>query len=583
MANVFNLSKRLLELINNEDNFAIALVGEWGIGKTHFWNEFYKENHLSFKTKKYAYVSLFGIDSLESLKFEIALKTHNTGQEKDNLSYLKTGFKKVLENVNFSDIEGSGVTLSVSKGVISSTLSSMVNDTVICIDDIERLSDKLDIKDVMGLINHLNLEKNCKIIVLLDQAKAKEQFIEYKEKVFDDVLVLDESLSVIQKIVDDKMFDVYKDFYTTTGVKNLRFYQRVNKIYTLFIKSFSNLSETSNKQILSFILVIRMLYDMPHMIDENIDFNFFIESFDSKHIRNFRGYQLRSAYKQEDITPDHIVKFNKINNFINPFYSYFEISSWGEAVVNWLLNLELDENLTKELLERDLVTEETLMSDRLSSELLAEFHNMEIGPNFAARLYYMACAKIGSAQLNNLSFYCDILESCGELNLAIQLENHIKQYINTTITAQENSVFIGDFYFLGKEPNDRFYDYVTEKIEEDRTQNVNPSTILSIFNKYHESNRSAYNTTDNQSIRLIDKNILRDIIWSDISTRAGYRKQFVHSILLYPPLNEIEGKAEEVRKWILELLDEKIKANPNSEPSIRMWLEDTNNLTKNLR
>lgn len=582
MANVFNLSKRLLELINNEDNFAIALVGEWGIGKTHFWNEFYKENHLSFETKKYAYVSLFGIDSLESLKFEIALKTYSTGQEKDNLSYLKTGFKKILENVNFSDLEVSGVTLSVSKGIISSTLSSMVNDTVICIDDIERVSDKLDVKDVMGLINHLNLEKNCKIIVLLDQARAKEQFIEYKEKVFDDVLVLDESLTVIRKIVDDKVFDVYKSFYTTTGVKNLRFYQRVDKIYKLFIKSFSNLSETSNKQILRFILVIRMMYDMPHMIDTDLDFNFFIKSFNSKNIHEFRSYQLRNAYKQEDITPEHIVKFNKIKDFIHPFYNYFQISNWGEVVVDWILNLELDENLTKELLEKDLVTEEVLKFDRLSSELLAEFHNMDIGHNFAARLYYMACAKIGSAQLNTLSFYCDILESCGELNLATQLENHIKKYIKNTITAQKNSVFIGDFYFLGQKSNDRFYDYVTEKIKQGRIQNVNSNTILSIFTKYHESNRSEYNTTDKQSIRLIDKNILRDIIWSDVSTRAGYRKLFVHSILIYPPLNEIDGKAEEVRKWILELLDEKIIDNPNSKPSIQMWLENTNDLTENL-
>ena len=76
MANVENLEYKLLDLINAKESVAIALTGEWGIGKTHFWNNFYEKNHAKFKTKKYAYVSLFGIESLESLKFEIALKSH---------------------------------------------------------------------------------------------------------------------------------------------------------------------------------------------------------------------------------------------------------------------------------------------------------------------------------------------------------------------------------------------------------------------------------------------------------------------------------------------------------------------------
>ena len=82
MANVANLEKKLLKLINNKDSFAIALTGEWGIGKTRFWNNFYEENHTDLGVNKYSYVSLFGIDSIEALKFEIALSTHETTQKK---------------------------------------------------------------------------------------------------------------------------------------------------------------------------------------------------------------------------------------------------------------------------------------------------------------------------------------------------------------------------------------------------------------------------------------------------------------------------------------------------------------------
>ena len=96
MASVTNLEKKLVKLIEAEKPCAIALTGKWGVGKTHFWNNFYEKNHAKFKTKKYAYVSLFGIESLESLKFEIALKSHSTSQKKDNFSFLRKAFNKVL-------------------------------------------------------------------------------------------------------------------------------------------------------------------------------------------------------------------------------------------------------------------------------------------------------------------------------------------------------------------------------------------------------------------------------------------------------------------------------------------------------
>lgn len=166
MANVENLEKRFLELVDTKKPWAIALTGEWGIGKTHFWKDFYEKNHKDLGVSKYSYVSLFGIDSIDALKFEIALSTHATTQKKDYATGLKSLFKKGLDAIDLPKIEGTGVTLSLGKGLISSAITSLIGDTLICIDDIERLSKNLDIKDVMGLVNHLSLEKNCKVVVI---------------------------------------------------------------------------------------------------------------------------------------------------------------------------------------------------------------------------------------------------------------------------------------------------------------------------------------------------------------------------------------------------------------------------------
>jgi hypothetical protein len=316
MANVEKLEDKLLKLIDTDESFAIALTGEWGIGKTHFWNNFYERNHTNFKTKKYAYVSLFGIESLDSLKFEIALKSHSTSQKKDNFSFIKKSFQKSLDVIDFSKIEGKGIALSLSKGMISSAVSSMITNTVICIDDIERLSENIDIKDVMGLVNHLSLEKNCKVVVILHEGKADKDFSEYKEKVFDEVLTLDDSLSIIESIVDSSLFTIYEQFYGIIGIKNLRFYQQVDKAFKLFDQAFPSLSQLSKRQILRLILIVRMVYDMPSTLGNDIDFKFFVDSFNSKNISNFRGYKKQNAYKSQDETPNNIVKFNKVNDAI---------------------------------------------------------------------------------------------------------------------------------------------------------------------------------------------------------------------------------------------------------------------------
>ena len=80
---------------------------------------------------------------------------------------------------------------------------------------------------------------------------------------------------------------------------------------------------------------------------------------------------------------------------------------------------------------------------------------------------------------------------------------------------------------------------------------------------------------------MIDKDILEELIWADLDDKK-YRKHFIHSILLHPVLNEIEGKREEVRRWIIKLLNEKTSVSPESEAPIKMWLISTDNLTKNL-
>lgn len=197
-----------------------------------------------FKLRKYAYVSLFGIDSLESLKYEIAVKTHEVNQLEDRMQGAKSLFNKALDTVDLSSIQGKGLSLNIGKSLITSALSSLVSNTVICIDDVERISDSLSFKDVMGLVNDLKLEKNCQVIIILHEAKASEQFQEYKEKVLDEVLILDDNLDILETFITDELaLDVMQLFYRTIRVKNLRFYNKVFNNYQKIIENIDSLSK----------------------------------------------------------------------------------------------------------------------------------------------------------------------------------------------------------------------------------------------------------------------------------------------------------------------------------------------------
>lgn len=588
MASVENIEKRLIEIMGTKEPFAIALTGKWGVGKTHLWKSFRDKNREMFSGNKYAYISLFGLDSLESLKLAIATEVQTDAANDSPLNVdVSKHIKKLFGFVGGGNITASGdmrFGINIGNNLITNIIMAHLKDTLVCLDDIERKSDSLPMSEIMGLVNYLKNERNCQIIMILHDAESEDRdyFDKHKEKIFDELLVLDNSLSIVKGIVDSSLSTIYEQFYEIIGIKNLRFYQRVDKSYKLFDKTFPSLSRLSKEQILRFILIIRMAHDMPSTLGNDIDFKFFVDSFNSKKIKDFRGYKIQNVYKEQNEIPDNIVKFNKINDYIHPFYNYFEISDWGEIIVSWITELDFDKEATKNLIEKDKLNEEALVIDRLSSEILREFHSLEIKPNFSERLYYIACAKIGRTQLTNLSFYCDILEACNRKDLASQLETHIKRHIENSINYYQTRISINDFYSFGRKENDRFYNFTVDKIENHKYENINPNTISSIFLDFHKNGRSVYNPSDKKILELVDKNILREVIWTNIDTFFGNRKLFIHSILCHPVLNDIEGKRENVRLWILELLQEKIKQNPNSEPSIKMWLDDTKNLTENL-
>mgnify|MGYP002634466782 CR=1 FL=1 len=172
---VEKLNSRLLELFELEEGFVVALNGEWGIGKTYFWNKFIEENFAErVKNKEVVYISLFGKETIKDIQADILLQISKFG--------------KLYEIVNSAvgSSKFSGIDIS---SVLSLATKTDFENIIICFDDFERKSDKLDSKDILGLISQFKEQKNCKIVMIYNQnevdPKDKKVVSDYKDKVID--------------------------------------------------------------------------------------------------------------------------------------------------------------------------------------------------------------------------------------------------------------------------------------------------------------------------------------------------------------------------------------------------------------
>lgn len=239
---------------------AIAITGSWGVGKTYFWNKF-REDYPS--KNKYVYVSLFGLESLGDLKTHIYSNIENNNSTIEIPRWIR-GLPSILKDTRISQFG-----INASAKVFDSLMFNQVKDAIICFDDFERMSNKLDIKDVMGLANQLKLEKNCQIILILDESKTedknKEKYAEYKEKLIDETIKITSVEPLIRentKDIDEPLVDLMVKFADDLEIHNFRFFQKVIKLYKQLLEQLPEQVVYLTKEIILVRLVVGYFFEL---------------------------------------------------------------------------------------------------------------------------------------------------------------------------------------------------------------------------------------------------------------------------------------------------------------------------------
>ena len=194
-------------------DYAIMINGEWGSGKTYFWNNKIRRkiDTMRFNGKQYTtiYMSLYGISNLEEISKKIFIETTQL-MDKNLRKYMEQHEEKTIPEYAKTGIDMAnlfGVAQNENKINYEEFFST--DDKVLCFDDLERAN--VDVIDILGYINNFVEHDHIKTIIICNEkelsTKLKSNNLEMKT--FIATYLLDKQGELLKK--DKPMVEKIKD------------------------------------------------------------------------------------------------------------------------------------------------------------------------------------------------------------------------------------------------------------------------------------------------------------------------------------------------------------------------------------
>ena len=326
----------LLDEVNNGKT--IMLSGAWGAGKTHFWqNEIEPElsEKLKSDNKKKAcvYVSLYGKESISEVKSAIYQDAYKSIMGEDIISKSASLIGDVVT------VLGKGKNVEAFEKINQNTKDSkseelLKDGSVICLDDFERKSKKIDLNDLFGLISHLALSLKCKLVIILNSdvftGKEAEVFKNVKEKTVNKFFYFEPTIEELFKsISDDEKYNDLEEYkediinaIKETEELNARIYIQVLDNCLEWLRVKENLDEN----IVRVLVLGTFNFVLNHMVldYQKIDFN---ENYGKLEYRVIEFYSNRfeEYSKIESLDKNTFLETTNqlsINNFIKVLKRY---------------------------------------------------------------------------------------------------------------------------------------------------------------------------------------------------------------------------------------------------------------------
>lgn len=139
-----------------------------------------------------------------------------------------------------------------------------LNETLICIDDLERKASSLSIKDVLGLVSLLKEQKKCKIVLLLNDGEdGLDDYIKYREKVIDIELQFTPTAKECAAIAfDDRdpAIALLSEFTQKLDIRNIRILKKIERLIKLVTPIIQNFEQDLISQVIQSLTLFSWCY-----------------------------------------------------------------------------------------------------------------------------------------------------------------------------------------------------------------------------------------------------------------------------------------------------------------------------------
>ena len=236
----------------------ILFDGPWGIGKTYAINEALE------KQENVCNISMFGLQNSQQIYHEVlfqsALTNSKAGKVAEFASEVFNGIASIWDSVSTAK----EVLQSVKEKELFLLLSKSFDTLhVIVIDDFERISDKINMEEVLGVVEELKKCNYVKVIIVANIEELQEQnkqiFEKYNEKVIDRIYHITEKPQKINWGNIGIHAGFMHEFLHIHKVKNLRTLQKAQKFYedvSIYCEKIDNQQFKDEIRLICFAIVV---------------------------------------------------------------------------------------------------------------------------------------------------------------------------------------------------------------------------------------------------------------------------------------------------------------------------------------
>ena len=377
-----------------ESNNALLITGQWGVGKTYFFDNKLSEEIKGISIKKNESVkykpiriSLSGVTSIDDIERRIVAELYPSLNKGTKIG--KGIFKFLLSLPKIKEY--------IPEIPNSDVIDSETDNLIICFDDLERRSKTFPIDSLIGYINNLTENNNLKTIIIANTNKIEDESfdeikekligreIEYKiniEEVFDTLIQSEfQSFSEYTEFLQKEKNFICSFFHNYKNIRTLKFiltryhdiYSQIEKIASSIDYIHSN-KDTVLKETLLFTIAISIEYKGGSVTRNNKEEIDNIIRFSRKDIERFLNKE--TSHDQKNDEEERILKKIKSNYYYQNNVIYY----FYEPIFDYIIGLNiLDENL----LEKDIKKKYKISEDNTIPECYIIYNQIKFNEVFS--------------------------------------------------------------------------------------------------------------------------------------------------------------------------------------------------------